>query len=126
MLDLRKAPQPSLGKPPSWLKSWPAATKRWWQTWGEAAQAETFTATDWDFLLETALIHAAVWNGDLRQAPELRLRVAKFGATAEDRARLRMFATDQAATAPSNGQASDDRRSDIEQFGHLFAVADPA
>lgn len=59
--------------------------------WGESAQAELFSSTDWDFLIDTALLHQTLWNyGDLSVLPELRLRVAKFGATLEDRARLRI------------------------------------
>ena len=77
----------------------PAATKRWWETWKAAPQAATFTATDWSFLLDTALLHARYWTGDGSVAAELRLRVAKFGATVEDRARLRM------TVAPVEGEA---------------------
>lgn len=70
---------------------WPDATRRWWETWGAEPLAEDFTATDWDFLLDTALLHAKVWGaGELKLLPELRLRVAKMGATGEDRARLRI------------------------------------
>jgi hypothetical protein len=59
--------------------------------WGRAAITETFTETDWNELLDTAVLHAAYWGeGDRKVAPELRLRVAKFGATPEDRARLRI------------------------------------
>ncbi len=71
--------------------AWPAATKKWWATWGDEPMSADFTATDWDFLLDTALLHAKVWGeGDLKLLAELRLRVAKMGATAEDRARLRI------------------------------------
>lgn len=69
---------------------WPARTLKWWEMWGESAIAERFTASDWEFLLDTAMIHAAFWDGDLKQGAELRQRVAKFGATPEDRAKLRI------------------------------------
>lgn len=69
---------------------WPQRTQDWWQMWRETPQAELFTATDWDFLLDTALLHAQFWLGDTSVSGELRLRVAKFGATTEDRQRLRM------------------------------------
>lgn len=69
---------------------WPSATVRWWETWRRSAQAQTFTATDWEFLLDTALLHASFWSGEAGVGAELRLRVAKFGATPEDRARLRL------------------------------------
>lgn len=69
---------------------WPVVTLAWWETWRSSPQAKTFTQTDWDFLTDTALLHARFWAGDEKVAGELRLRVAKFGATPEDRARLRM------------------------------------
>lgn len=65
-------------------------TLAWWETWRSSPQAQAFTETDWDFLVDTALLHARFWKGDEKVAGELRLRVAKFGATPEDRARLRM------------------------------------
>jgi hypothetical protein len=60
-----------------------------------------FSDTDWEFLFDTALLHATAWSSaeraletgekiDTSQHAELRLRVAKFGATIEDRARLRI------------------------------------
>lgn len=69
---------------------WPSPTRVWWETWRSSPQATTFTDTDWGFLLDTALLHAELWAGNAAAASELRLRVAKFGATPEDRARLRM------------------------------------
>lgn len=72
---------------------WPDATCDWWQTWRRSAQASTFTDTDWSFLLDTAVLHMEFWDGDRSVASELRLRVAKFGATPEDRARLRLEVT---------------------------------
>lgn len=68
----------------------PAATVRWWEMWAESPLATEFTANDWSELLDTAILHARFWLGDVRLAPEIRLRVAKFGATPEDRARLRI------------------------------------
>ena len=69
---------------------WPEATLTWWQTWRESAQAVEFTSTDWSFLLDTAVLHAEFWLGNRGLAGELRLRSAKFGATPEDRARLKL------------------------------------
>lgn len=69
---------------------WPQATVDWWETWRSSPMTKTWTTTDWNFLLDTALLHAQYWSGDLSVAAELRLRVAKFGATPEDRARLKL------------------------------------
>lgn len=90
LLRSESADQPPLPRPPKWLVAWPAQTRRWWAVWAASPQAEHFSSTDWDFLLDTALLHATVWQGEVKQLPELRLRVAKLGATMEDRARLRM------------------------------------
>lgn len=70
--------------------NWPTITKRWWKMWGESPLSAEYTETDWAFLMDTAYLHAMYWKGDFKVAAELRLRVAKFGATPEDRARLRI------------------------------------
>lgn len=87
ILRFEEAEQPSL--PDS--VPWPDATVEWWQMWADSPQSELFGSTDWAFLLDTAFLHANLWgNGDVTVLPELRIRVAKFGATPEDRARLRI------------------------------------
>lgn len=99
---------------------WPEATRRWWATWGAEPLAQDFTATDWDFLLDTALLHAKVWGaGDLKSLPELRLRVAKMGATGEDRARLRIT---YAAADEADEKRSRPKSSARDRRGPLKAV----
>jgi hypothetical protein len=93
-------------------EAWPARTKAWWKMWGESPQAKArlFSASDWSELMDTALLHARLWTGDVRVAAELRLRVAKFGATIEDRARLRIsFAQADEADAkrPASSSAAE-------------------
>ena len=74
---------------------WHPRTRAWWLMWANSPQADTFTETDWSFLLDTALMHHAMWaKMQWTLAAEVRLRVAKFGATPEDRARLRMVFAD--------------------------------
>jgi hypothetical protein len=89
---------------------WPAQTRTWWETWRASAQAVKFTPTDWDFLLDTALLHAELWRGNGAVAAELRLRVAKFGATPEDRARLHIQVESDAAQAPTAPASSSSAR----------------
>lgn len=75
----------------------------WWETWRKSPQAQTFTSTDWDFLVDTALMHHVMWTkGRWEFASELRLRAGKFGATPEDRLRLRM----EVSPAPEDSAAS--------------------
>lgn len=93
--------------------SWPSQTRDWWQMWADSPLSADFTSTDWSFLLDTAMLHAAYWTGDLKVAGELRQRVAKFGATPEDRARLRITfaAADEAEEKrPRSGASSKERR----------------
>jgi hypothetical protein len=80
---------------------WPDATIAWWDTWRKSAQAQTFTDTDWSFLLDTAILHMEFWDGDRSLAPELRLRAAKFGATPEDRMRLKISVGDPKGKKPA-------------------------
>lgn len=88
---------------------WHPATVAWWQTWRESAQAQRFTDTDWRFLLDTALMHHTMWSkGRWEYAGEIRLRVGKFGATPEDRQRLKLT-IDTPADAPSE-PASDQQQ----------------
>lgn len=95
---------------------WPEATQRWWRMCGDSPLAENFGVTDWDFLLDTALLHAQYWSGDTSKAAEIRLRVAKFGATPEDRARLRIQFAD--ADEKTGAQAAEDQRpSSRQRFG---------
>lgn len=98
-------------------RDWPAQTKRWWSTWRNSPQSQTFTQSDWDFLLDTALLHADLWAGDRRVASELRLRVAKFGATPEDRARLRLQVEEPDRPKPAGQPEPQGGR-----YGHLRSV----
>lgn len=82
------------GKPLPDTFDWPPSTLAWWETWRTCAQASKFTETDWSFLLDTAVLHAEFWLGNRALAGELRLRAAKFGATPEDRARLKIAVGD--------------------------------
>lgn len=94
---------------------WHPRTLAWWETWRRSPQAQTFTATDWDFLLDTALMHHTMWtHGRWEFASELRLRAAKFGATPEDRMRLRLQVA-PIEPAPAEKPA-------VSRYGHLRAV----
>lgn len=98
---------------------WPDATRDWWDTWRRSPQAQTFTDTDWSFLLDTAVLHMEFWDGNRSVAPELRLRAAKFGATPEDRARLKI-----AVGEPATGKAAPRTRNAGRKERLLQAVSD--
>ena len=90
--------------------AWHERTRAWWETWRRSPQAQTFTATDWDFLLDTAMLHSELWSGNAAVAAELRLRAAKFGATPEDRMRLKLQIDTDAEAAPKRRAANSSRR----------------
>lgn len=93
---------------------WPARTVEWWRMWGESPLMGDASAADWEFLMDTAVLHAKFWSGDTRVAGELRQRVAKFGMTPEDRARLRITfaAADEADDRRGTRQKSSRERYD--------------
>jgi hypothetical protein len=97
---------------------WHPRTLNWWAVWGRSPQAEHFMESDWDFLLDTALLHSAYWNGNSTAGAELRLRVAKYGATPEDRARLRMHFADADEKDAKRPEAPSSRQT----YGGLKAV----
>ena len=103
----------------------PAQTRRWWKMWGDSPLSDEFTETDWSELLDTAVIHGRFWAGEVKLAAELRLRVAKFGATPEDRARLRItFA--QADKAEGAGEApapTSEPQGSRAEYGALVGVS---
>ncbi|MCW2768537.1 MAG: hypothetical protein JWO11_4496 [Nocardioides sp.] len=100
---------------------WHAQTRAWWETWRSSPQAKTFTDTDWRFLTDTALLHNALWSGDAKVGAELRLRVAKFGATPEDRARLRLQVSGGGDVPPAEAEQPGQPGG---RYGHLRAVSE--
>lgn len=98
---------------------WPDVTREWWGVWRRAAGAGDWTETDWSFLLDTAVLHAAFWDGDMKVGGELRLRVAKFGATPEDRMRLKLSVGDPKGKRGAPRSVEGGRRGRL-----LAAVAD--
>lgn len=90
--------------------AWHERTRAWWDTWRRSPQAQTFTATDWDFLLDTAMLHSELWSGNAGVAAELRLRASKFGATPEDRLRLKLQIDTDAEAAPKQKAGNTARR----------------
>lgn len=83
---------------------WHPRTVTWWNSWRMSPQAaHMMTQPDWDYLLDTALLHHTMWSEwRLELQSELRLRLAKYGVTPEDRARLGV----EIATTLPGGQAT--------------------
>lgn len=132
VIEAKPTEQPNL--PTLWIKQddevvkvdWPVVTREWWQMWADSPLSAEFTDTDWSELRDTARLHALFWMGDKSVASELRLRVAKFGATPEDRARLRIqFAQADEAEEKPKGRKSGatSRYAGLKSVGGSNAVA---
>jgi hypothetical protein len=101
---------------------WPNITREWWQMWADSPLSTDFTSTDWSELRDTAFIHAQYWSGKMALAGELRLRTAKFGATPEDRLRLRIQfaqAINEEVTASTKIVSARDRFPGMRVVGEL-------
>lgn len=103
---------------------WHPRTRAWWKVWGNSPQAELFMDVDWDYLVDTALMHHAMWSrSQWTLAAEVRQRVAQFGATPADRAKLRMFFAD--ADVKDAKAAQDAPKPSSERFADLHVLPPP-
>lgn len=90
--------------------AWHERTVAWYETWRRSPMAATFIDADWDFLIDTAMLHTEMWNGSSGLAAEIRLRVGKLAGTPEDRMRLRMQVDTEAKEAAAPRPMNNDRR----------------
>lgn len=95
-------------------REWHPQTQRWWETWRKSPQAQTFTDADWDFLMDTAFLHHELWSGTIGVAAELRQRVSKFGASPEDRLRLKLRIDDAVEQVVEDSSMPDDRKARLK------------
>lgn len=97
---------------------WHPATLRWWRRWCESPLAQDLPAVDWSELEACAVLHHQyMQKRSFTLAGELRLRMAKFGATPEDRARLRIQVAD--ADEKDEKRATKAGASARERYGNL-------
>ncbi|MFJ8041199.1 hypothetical protein ACIRBX_11905 [Kitasatospora sp. NPDC096147] len=78
-----------------------SGARRFWRTWSTAPQTAAWAETDWMELEITTLLVDLLFQGDVKLAAEIRQRVAKWGATLEDRSRLRMKLEDAEPEGPA-------------------------
>jgi hypothetical protein len=81
-------------------RHWCERTKDWWQSWRTSAQATRFDWSDWEYLLEVALLHNELWDpnraeplkaGEMKGLKtEIRVSLQTYGYTDGDRQRMRM------------------------------------
>lgn len=92
---------------------WHPATLRWWRTWADSPLAANLPAVDWCELEACAVLHHEFMRKrTFTLASELRLRVAKFGATPEDRLRLKIK-VDTPGSTPAAKRAEPNGVTDI-------------
>ena len=99
-------------------ETWHPATLRWWRRWCSSPLAQHLPAVDWSELEACAVLHHQYMRKrSFTLAGELRLRMAKFGATPEDRARLRIQVAD--ADEKDDKRAAKAGGSARERYGKL-------
>jgi hypothetical protein len=78
--------------------TWFKETKEWWMEWRQSPQASVMTKLDWSELLMAAILYNEVWKRGKGISPQAKVQclgqvrrvTASFGATFEDRLKLRM------------------------------------
>jgi hypothetical protein len=90
-------------------EEWHPQTLALWDSLRSSPLLADEPALGWVFLVDTARMHHLMWTRGRWDdyAPEVRLRLAKFGATPEDRMRLKVKVTrpgDAAAQAGSGAR----------------------
>jgi hypothetical protein len=112
-----------LGPSLSWTIDWHPETKEWWEEIQRSELALILEPSDWRFLQDTALMHHHVWNNPrvsiaqmTAAMAEIRQRVAKYGATLEDRLKLRMKFAD-ATTKEVEAKVATARKNYREALG---------
>lgn len=82
-------------------EAWHPQTRKLWDALRRDPILATETPVGWQFLLDTMLMHHTMWaKGRWEFASEVRLRLAKYGATPEDRQRLKVRVTPGTARTP--------------------------
>jgi hypothetical protein len=94
--------------------AWHPMTQELWDSLRQLPLLKDELPVGWAFLLDTALMHHTMWSkGRWEFASEVRLRLAKFGATPEDRMRLKIKVKPQPPAEAPATPASSSTVSDI-------------
>ena len=127
VMELKAVPQPPLPKGFPYdgkTFKWPQITVDWWDHWADSPLIDGFTVHDWDYLLDTAVLHAKHWLGlDAKAAGEMRQRLSRFGVTPEDRAKLRIILVD-ADNKEEESKVAAERNSKVSITGNARRLTD--
>lgn len=118
---------------------WCEQTRKWWHNWRISPQSKLMTATDWDFLLDTAVMHNDIWRDRMMQngklfdglsptaksnfEAEIRQRVAKFGATWEDRQKLQLAINSPLTEEEAEKRVEEQAKSAVDYAQRLAKAA---
>lgn len=80
--------------------TWPEITQDWWKALATLPGADDFTDIQWLYLMDTALLHAAVWTGDFSRHGELGKRLEAFGISPKAKGQLAKQAAKPVAAKP--------------------------
>lgn len=92
--------------------SWCLATQQWWEEFRRSPQSMVCADSDWQFLLDTALLHDKMWS-DPANLPithltsisaEFRRRMSSYGDTWDNRQKLRMQITSPQSEADRDAE----------------------
>lgn len=90
-------------------KAWHPQTREWWDMWRRSPIAPLLEESDWNALKRTAILHSEFWFGTLPPtqqvsfAAEIRRVESMYGATVEDRLKLRMRIINESEAPKENG-----------------------
>lgn len=82
--DVAFASAPALGGRPA------AEVRRWWDAVSTMPHCVIWTRADWQFAMDTAVVAAAFYKGNVKAAGELRQREKIMGTTMDARRDLRI------------------------------------
>lgn len=87
-------------------------THDWWEALTSMPHCILWQKSDWQFALDTAMVHADACHGKTTAMAELRMREKIMGTTVDARRDLRIRYIDQEAEAPTIAPVADlvDRR----------------
>ena len=125
VVGIPQVPQPPLPDYFKWFDGettrkikYPKETIEWWDQWSTSPLIDGFTIHDWEYLKQTSIVHAKFCLGIdfAKMEASLRQRLAKYGVTPEDRAKLRIV-TVTAATAEERAAEAAELNSQIGIVG---------
>lgn len=58
---------------------WAEETLAWFDDWRSSPRTDPWDMPQWQYLFDTAIVHSAVYSGDMAQLPELHKRLAYMG-----------------------------------------------